>query len=92
MCKFCEGNVDDRESLIVIEDCQIGDTIIYIDGNCNLSIGDDAERKINFCPECGRKFNEDEKYCCYDCAIYVSNNDNGTECQGSDKICHEFRL
>lgn len=34
----------------------------------------------------------DDTFDCYDCDMYYLNNDTGSDCQGSDKICHEFRF
>lgn len=53
-CKYCCGDVDDREYILSDEN----GAGIYIDGNGNL-IGDDIfglnSRKLKFCSECGRK-------------------------------------
>jgi hypothetical protein len=34
--------------------------------------------------------NDNNKYTCEDCEYYWQNSDTEIECQGEDKICHEF--
>lgn len=52
-CKYCSGDVDMRDYIL-----SNGNEGVYIDGNGNL-VGDDdfdfEDKKINFCPICGRK-------------------------------------
>ncbi|EQB3100454.1 hypothetical protein ACYIU4_001790 [Clostridium botulinum] len=52
-CEYCCGDVDNRD-LLLSDGCDG----IYIDGNGSL-IGDDvfnfSDKKINYCPVCGRK-------------------------------------
>jgi hypothetical protein len=52
-CNYCCDDVDKRD--YILADGYGG---FYIDGNGNL-VGDDAydfpDRKINYCPMCGRK-------------------------------------
>ena len=53
-CMYCCDDVDTRDYLLTD-----GCAGVYIDGNGNL-IGDDVlnftDRKLNYCPMCGRKF------------------------------------
>lgn len=53
-CQYCCDDVDMRDYLIT--DGNLG---LYIDGNGNIT-GDDElelwEKKLNYCPMCGRKF------------------------------------
>lgn len=50
MCKYCEGNVDEREDLM---------DGIYVDANGNLTNDIELDDvKINYCPMCGRKLSE----------------------------------
>lgn len=55
-CKYCCGNVDDRDYLLAN-----GRYGVYIDGNGQL-VNDDfinfEDRKINYCPICGRKLHQ----------------------------------
>ena len=54
-CEYCCGDVDDRSLLL-----SNGSDGIYISGNGEL-VGDDIfyfeDKKINYCPVCGRKLN-----------------------------------
>lgn len=57
MCEYCYGDVGNRRVLLVDD----FNNEIYISGN-NTIIGNDNleldEIKINYCPMCGRKFDE----------------------------------
>ena len=54
-CEYCEVDVDDRKSLLVVE-TDFYNYEIYVDGNNNLTHYDMFEdNKINYCPMCGRK-------------------------------------
>ena len=55
MCEYCETLVDNRKNLLECEYFEI-----YIDGNGNITEDEYCvENKINYCPMCGRKLNED---------------------------------
>lgn len=52
-CPCCCGDVNGRDYLL-----SNGNEGVYIDGNGNLTSDDNfdfEDKKINFCPECGRK-------------------------------------
>lgn len=55
-CEYCEGDVDDRKALIWVE----GHYKIHIDENNCIESGEypSEEKKINYCPICGRKLGE----------------------------------
>ena len=61
-CKYCEGDVDDRnyiaKDLELLED----KIYLYIDGNGMLNVSNQDgfydDTKINYCPMCGRKLVE----------------------------------
>lgn len=57
-CRYCEGDVDDRNYLA--EDLDLLEkTSLYIDGDNLLDVSDicglSESVKINYCPMCGRK-------------------------------------
>lgn len=55
MCEYCETLVDNRKNLLECEYFEI-----YIDGNGSVTDDESCvEAKINYCPMCGRKLNED---------------------------------
>lgn len=53
-CEYCEVDVDDRKILLKSEQGDYTDYLIYIDGNGNLT-DETTDKKINYCPMCGRK-------------------------------------
>lgn len=56
-CKYCAGDVDNREELLSTDD-----GCVYIDGNNNLTYQDHSgftiDNEIHVCPICGRKLVE----------------------------------
>ena len=59
MCEYCEELVDNRKNLLEFEGLET-----YIDGLGKLTQNNDngsfyVEAKINYCPMCGRKLDED---------------------------------
>lgn len=62
MCKYCEGDVDDRKYISKDLELAKGNIDLYIDGNNLLDISDESgfsiSIKINNCPMCGRKLKE----------------------------------
>ena len=58
MCEYCK----DDTSIIVAENCQDGNLVVYVD--FNELVVDNGEsyysrKEINFCPMCGRNLKED---------------------------------
>lgn len=67
-CQYCSGDVDERKYLLINKDTEIG---IYIDGNGNLTGDDELEfgdKKINFCPSCGRSLQNSSEARTMECA------------------------
>jgi hypothetical protein len=54
-CEYCEVDVDDRVNLLELDLYPEYDIEVYIDGNNNLTYNGFGDKRINFCPMCGRK-------------------------------------
>lgn len=59
MCEYCEGKVDNRLPLIMVESETYGndDIEVYINGEDKLTTTESMaeEMIINYCPICGRR-------------------------------------
>lgn len=78
-CEYCCGDVNSRSFLL-----SNGNEAVYIDGNGNLSADDELEledKRINYCPMCGRDLTKEN---CEECYNYNIGDgiDDISKCEG----------